>query len=131
MIVSLESSIDLLVDRGTLSGWLSKIKRGNSGHSLTLTSLLEHKIHNEELAKQWSLTLLSMYYLLQTTRFNGQVENAEVRKPKYGSEKKSRLSVSSALLTHDCTLGKGWTVFKRYENRVLTHWTPACANTVV
>ena len=34
----------------------------------------------------------------------GQVENAEVRKPKYGSEKKSRLSVSSALLTHDCSL---------------------------
>ena len=37
----------------------------------------------------------------------GQVEIAEVRKPKYGSEKKSRLSpvsVSSALLTHDCTL---------------------------
>ena len=39
----------------------------------------------------------------------GQVENAEVRnqstetevqKPKYGSGKKSRLSVSSALLTH-------------------------------
>ena len=32
----------------------------------------------------------------------GQVETAEVRKPKYGngSEKKSRLSVSSALLTH-------------------------------
>ena len=45
---------------------------------------------------------------------NGQVENAEVRKPKYGngstetevrkpkcgSEKKSRLLMSSALLTH-------------------------------
>ena len=32
----------------------------------------------------------------------------EVRKPKCGSEKKSRLSVSSALLTHDCALvGKG------------------------
>ena len=30
----------------------------------------------------------------------GQVENAEVRKPKYGSEKKSRLSVFSALMTH-------------------------------
>ena len=28
------------------------------------------KVHNDELAKQWSLTLLSMYYLLQTTRFN-------------------------------------------------------------
>ena len=25
------------------------------------------KVHNEELAKQWSLRLLSMYYLLQTT----------------------------------------------------------------
>ena len=48
----------------------------------------------------------------------GQVENAEVRKPKYGnrsteievrklkygSEEKSRLLVSSALLTHDCAL---------------------------
>ena len=30
----------------------------------------------------------------------GQVENAEVRKPKYGSENKSRLLMSSALLTH-------------------------------
>ena len=28
----------------------------------------------------------------------------EVRKQKYGSEKESRLSVSSALLTHDCAL---------------------------
>jgi len=28
------------------------------------------KVHYEELAKQWSLTLLSMYYLLQTTHFN-------------------------------------------------------------
>ena len=34
----------------------------------------------------------------------GQVENAEVRKPKYGngSEKNSHLSVFSALLTHEC-----------------------------
>ena len=46
----------------------------------------------------------------------GQVENAEVRKPKYGnrstetevrklkygSKKNSRLSVFSALLTHEC-----------------------------
>ena len=39
---------------------------------------------------------------------NGSTET-EVRKPKCGSEKKSRLSVSSALLTHDCALlGKGW-----------------------
>ena len=30
--------------------------------------------------------------------------DAEVREPKYGSEKKSHLSVSSALLTHDCAL---------------------------
>jgi len=47
----------------------------------------------------------------------GQVENAEVQKPKYGngstetkygSEKKSNLLVSSALLTHDCAfLAKG------------------------
>ena len=45
--------------------------------------------------------------------YMGQVENAEVRKPltetevrkpKYGSEKKIRLLVSSALLTHDCAL---------------------------
>ena len=28
----------------------------------------------------------------------------EVWKPKYGSERKSHLSVSSALLTHDCAL---------------------------
>ena len=28
------------------------------------------KVHNEELAKQWLRTLLSMYYLLQTTCFN-------------------------------------------------------------
>ena len=34
---------------------------------------------------------------------NGSTET-EVRKPKYGSEKKSRLSVSSALLFHDCAL---------------------------
>ena len=34
---------------------------------------------------------------------NGSTE-MEVRKPKYGSEKKSRLSVSSALLFHDCAL---------------------------
>ena len=34
----------------------------------------------------------------------GQVEDAEVRKLKYGSEKKSRLSMSSALLTHDFAL---------------------------
>ena len=34
----------------------------------------------------------------------GQVEYAEVRKPKYGngSEKKKRLLVPSALLTHEC-----------------------------
>ena len=42
-----------------------KVKWGNSGHSLTLTSSLEHsaKVHNEELAKQWSLTLLSVSLL--------------------------------------------------------------------
>ena len=37
----------------------------------------------------------------------GQVENAEVRKPKYGkrkyeSERKSRLSLFSPLLTNEC-----------------------------
>ena len=37
---------------------------------------------------------------MNIARVPGQVENAEVRKPKYGSEKKSLLSVSSALLTH-------------------------------
>ena len=47
-----------------------KVKRGNSSHSLTLNSNTVPKVHNEELAKQWSLTLLSMYYLLQTTHFN-------------------------------------------------------------
>ena len=31
---------------------------------------------------------------------HGQVEKAEVRKPKYGSEKNNRLLMSSALLTH-------------------------------
>jgi len=86
--------------------YCSNVKRGNSSHSLTLTSLLKHKsttvpsvtlkyiedmwtevsvvyqarrVHmsrcqkytmNTYLAKQWLLTLLSMYYLLQTTRFN-------------------------------------------------------------
>jgi len=34
---------------------------------------------------------------------NGSME-IEVRKQKYGSEKKSHQSVSSALLTHDCSL---------------------------
>ena len=36
----------------------------------------------------------------QTYSKDGQVKNAEVRKPKYGSVKKNCLSVFSALLTH-------------------------------
>ena len=62
----------------------------------------------------------------KTLLLHGQVENAEVRKPKYmetevrkpkcGSKKKSHLSVSSALLTHDCTLvGKGWRLQAMWE----------------
>ena len=41
-----------------------------------------------------------------------QSMETKARKQKYGSEKKSRLSVSSALLTHDCVfwrcVAKGW-----------------------
>ena len=36
--------------------------------------------------------------------YKEKVENTEVGKPKYESEKKSHLSVSTALLTHDYTL---------------------------
>ena len=40
----------------------------------------------------------------KTLKCGNRSAETEVRKPKYGSEKKSRLSVSSALLTHDCAL---------------------------
>ena len=43
-----------------------------------------------------------MFVFLDILIFPGQVENTEVQKPKYGSEKKSRLSVFTALLTHEC-----------------------------
>jgi len=62
----------------------------------------------------------------------GQVENVEteteVRKRKYGSEKKSRLSV--AWLTN-VPCRQRVTVTKRCENQVLIHRTPASTNTVV
>ena len=60
----------------------------------------------------------------------GQVENAEVWKRKYGSKKKSHLSVSiSALLTHDCAfLAKG-------DCLKAMHWDlglqRACTNTAL
>ena len=44
------------------------------------------------------------YVLLQLAIVQGQVENTKVQELKYGSEKKSHLSVSSALLTHNCVL---------------------------
>ena len=51
------------------------------------------------------LHALPLYYvLLQLVIVQGQVENAKVQELKYGSEKKSHLSVSSALLTHNCVL---------------------------
>ena len=40
--------------------------------------------------------------ILLIALLKGQMENAEVRKLKCRSEKKIRLSVFSALLTHDC-----------------------------
>jgi len=43
-----------------------------------------------------------------TTGTHRQVENTEVQKWMYGSEKKSSLSVYSALLTHDCSVAKWW-----------------------
>ena len=53
----------------------------------------------------------------------GQVKNTEVRKLKYGSEKKNHLSVFSALLTHDFVcwdLGsQRVTLFLQYESRIL------------
>ena len=61
--------------------------------------------------------------------------NPEVRKrkygngSKYGSEKKSCLSVSSALLTH-VPCSQRVTVSKQCESQVLTHRTPASTNTV-
>ena len=58
--------------------------------------------------------IFSSIVLCYVDTISGQVVNAEVRKPKYrngtmhgnkyGSEKKSRLSVSSALVTHNCAL---------------------------
>ena len=40
----------------------------------------------------------------KTLKCGNRNTETEVRKPKYGSEKKSRLLMSSALLTHDCAL---------------------------
>ena len=62
----------------------------------------------------------------------GQVENAEteteLRKRKYGSEKKSRLLV--AWLTN-VPCRQRVTVSKRCKSQVLIHRTPASTNTVV
>ena len=62
----------------------------------------------------------------------GQVENAEteteVRKRKYGSEKKSRLSVT---LFTNVPCRQRATVSKRCESQVLIHWIPVSTNSVV
>ena len=61
-------------------------------------------------AKNWqSLDSKGKWKMLKC---RNQSMETKVRKQKYGSEKKSRLSVSSALLTHDCVfwrcVAKGW-----------------------
>ena len=55
----------------------------------------------------------------------------KVRKRKYESEKKSHLSVSSVLLTHDCALEAKGDFSKRCESQSLTHCTSVSTNTVV
>ena len=58
--------------------------------------------HNNEVT--CSSSFLFLLCALTTAIVQGQVENTKVQELKYGSEKKSRLSVSSALLTHNCVL---------------------------
>ena len=68
------------------------------------------KLFNRDVVGEVSLEVqelslfLSIMYVVYDMLYFGQVENAEVRKPKYGSEKKSRLSVSNAILTHSKAL---------------------------
>ena len=56
----------------------------------------------------WALTRLPFFQKFKMLFSCGQVENAEVQKPKYGKGstevRKSHLSVPSALLTHECAL---------------------------
>ena len=52
----------------------------------------------------------------------------EVRKRKYGSEKKSRLLVPGSRM---CLVRQRVTVSKQCESQVLIHWTPVSTNTVV
>ena len=58
-------------------------------------------------------------------KIEGQVENAEVLKPKYGSEKKSRLSVSSALLCVLRPCSQRVTLSLRCESQILGSRTAA------
>jgi len=59
-------------------------------------------------------------------KYENESTKTEVRKRKYRSEKKSRLSVFSVLLTHDCASSQRVTVSKRSESCMSTDTSDSC-----
>ena len=86
------------------------------------------------LRKEYCLLLHPNSSVCRNLATLGQMENTEIklRTPKYGSEKKSCISVSSAFLTHDFVpVAKGWQSLVRCESQVPRPQTPASTYTVV